>query len=322
MRKGRFAPTPSGNLHIGNMGTALLAWLAVRSAGGIFVLRLEDIDRPRCRREYAETIIEDLRWIGIDWDEGPDVGGTHAPYVQSERLHTYEEAMNKLLAAGHLYPCFCSRAKLMEIASAPHGISSEGPVYPGTCRALTSEEIAVRAKLKTPSYRFRMPDKPIVFEDGVYGEQRFAPAYGGDFIVKRADHIHAYQLAVVVDDAAMGITDVLRGADLLDSTPRQIVLYEALGLTVPTFTHIPLLHMNQHEKMSKRHQEGATSIVHMRRAGVRREKLNGWLAFLYGQIEKPEQLSPDELLAHFDIKRVPNRPVILPEHMLQDLYDA
>jgi glutamyl-tRNA synthetase len=316
-RRGRFAPTPSGQLHIGNVRTALIAWLQMRQAGGTFVLRIEDIDRPRSRPEWAEQIVNDLRWLGLDWDEGPDVGGPYAPYAQSSRGMLYAEALDRLERDGRLYPCFCSRAELLAVASAPHGIASEGPVYPGTCRHLTAQQRAVKAARKRPSLRFAMPDRPIAFHDLAAGPQHFPPGAGGDFVVRRADGIIAYQLAVVVDDAAMGITDVLRGDDLLDSTPRQLMLYEALGLPAPRFAHIPLLYGADGKRLAKR-TRGIT-IGEMRSAGTKPEQIVGWLAFLSGLVERPEPLKAADLVESFDLAKVPKKPVAVPESMLREL---
>jgi len=314
MRRGRFAPTPSGQLHIGNAWTALLAWLQMRHVGGEFVLRIEDLDKPRSRPEYAAQILDDLRWLGIDWDEGPDVGGPHAPYEQSARDEWYAAAMERLTREGWLYPCYCSRAELMAIASAPHGLSSEGPAYPGSCRHLTPEERAKRQEAKMPSVRFAMPDRAVAFDDLVMGAQAFPARSGGDFVVKRADGIIGYQLAVVVDDAAMGITDVLRGMDLLDSTPRQILLFAALGLPVPQFAHVPLLYGPDGQRLSKRH--GSVTIAGMRAAGTSAEEVVGCLAFLSGLQDRLEPVKAADLIADFDLGKVPREPVIVSEEML------
>jgi len=318
MLRGRFAPTPSGHLHIGNARTALLAWLQVRAAGGQFVLRMEDIDKPRSRPALAEEILTDLRWLGLDWDEGPDVGGPYGPYVQSAREDLYQAALARLEQEGWLYPCYCSRAQIQAIASAPHGLASEGPVYPGTCRNLTPEERAQRAAAgKPPSLRFALPDEPLSFVDGVAGPQEVPPGSGGDFVVKRADGIFAYQLAVVVDDAAMAITDVLRGADLLDSTPRQIWLYRALGLPVPRFAHVPLLYGPDGQRLSKRH--GAVAVAAMRAAGTPPEEVVGYLAYLSGLLERPEPVRPAELVPGFSLDRVPREPAVVTAAMLEKL---
>jgi glutamyl-tRNA synthetase len=317
MKRGRFAPTPSGQMHIGNAWTALLAWLQIRCEGGQFVLRIEDIDKPRSRPEHAVQIMRDLRWLGIDWDEGPDVSGRYGPYMQSQREEMYNEAFQRLLEGGWLYPCYCSRAELAAIASAPHGLVSEGPVYPGTCRKLTAAQRAAKGNKKTPSFRFAMPDKDIYFLDMALGPQCFAPCTGGDFIVKRADGIFGYQLAVVVDDAAMEITDVLRGADLIDSTPRQLLLYEALGLKPPRFTHVPLLFGPDRNRLSKRH--GSVAIAGIRSAGTKPEQVIGCLAYLSGFIKRPEPLKAAELIPLFNLEKIPKTPVILEESLLSEL---
>lgn len=296
-RRGRFAPTPSGLLHIGNAFAALAAWLQMRQAGGEFVLRVEDIDTARSRSDLAALQLEDLRWLGIDWDEGPDVGGPYAPYVQSERLPLYEEALRRLEEAGRLYPCYCSRSDLARIASAPHGLSSEGGAYPGLCRHLTEEERAARAAAKQPAMRFLMDGGPVSFRDGGFGETTFAGDAIGDFVVKRADGLFSYQLAVVVDDAAMGITDVLRGADLLDSTPRQLALYEALGLTPPSFTHVPLIADENGLRLSKR--DRSITLDSLREAGNRPEALVGAFARAAGWIDRPEPIAARELIPLF-----------------------
>lgn len=317
MKRGRFAPTPSGLMHIGNAWTALLSWLQIRQAGGQFVLRMEDVDKPRSKPAFAEQILEDLRWLGIDWDEGPDVGGSYAPYTQSEREEMYEAALQRLIREGWLYPCYCSRAELMAIASAPHGLSSEGPVYPGLCRPLTAEERRAKSAVKDPSYRFAMPDRPIAFDDLIAGHQHFDAGFGGDFVVKRADGIIGYQLAVVVDDAAMEITDVLRGRDLLDSTPRQLLLYEALGLQPPQFAHVPLICGPDGERLSKR--DKSITLASIREAGTTAEQLVGVLAYLGGMIDRPEAVQAGELLESFPIEKVPKQPVVLSEGLLRRL---
>jgi glutamyl-tRNA synthetase len=313
--RGRFAPTPSGQLHIGNALTALLAWLQIRRADGVFVLRMEDIDKPRSRPELAAQILDDLRWLGIDWDEGPDVGGPYGPYRQSERESLYRAALKRLGRDGFLYPCFCSRARLQAIASAPHGLSAEGPVYPGTCRHLTEAERAERSAVKTPSLRFAMPDRPISFNDLVMGPQTFPPHSGGDFVVERADGIIAYQLAVVVDDAAMQISHVLRGADLLDSTPRQLLLYEALGLPAPRFAHVPLLYGPDGQRLSKRHR--GLALASLRASGMAPEKLVGCLAWLCGLRDQPDPARPVDLVPEFDLAKLRREPIRLSEEVMR-----
>lgn len=314
MIRGRFAPTPSGLMHVGNARTALLSWLQIRSAGGQFILRIEDIDKPRSRPHYAEQALSDLRWLGLDWDEGPDIGGPFSPYVQSEREEQYEAALEQLLVKDKLYPCFCSRADLQAIASAPHGLSAEGPAYPGLCRHLTPSERVERAASKQPSLRFAMPDHPITYVDEAAGPQTFAPGAGSDFVVKRADGIISYQLAVVVDDAAMGITDVLRGYDLLDSTPRQLLLYEALSLTPPRFAHVPLLLGPDGNRLAKRH--GAISLASIRERGLPPELVIGVLAYWSGLHDRPEPIAASELITSFDLHQVPKAPIVVDDSSL------
>lgn len=317
MLRGRFAPTPSGQLHIGNVRTALLAWLQIRSAGGTFVLRMEDIDKPRCKPELAAQVLDDLKWLGLDWEEGPDCGGPCGPYVQSERMDRYQAALDRLREADLLYPCFCSRAELMAVASAPHGLASEGPAYPGTCRSLSLREQEARRVDKEPSLRFIMPDREVGFQDGAAGTCSFPPGAGGDFIVKRADGIIGYQLAVVVDDAEMAVTDVLRGCDLLDSTPRQLMLYEALGWNPPRFAHVPLLFGPDGRRLSKRH--GSVTVAGIRAAGTAPETVTGVLAFLSGLSDRPEPVTPHELIRGFRLDAVPKDPVIVEEPILRML---
>ncbi|MFC5531200.1 tRNA glutamyl-Q(34) synthetase GluQRS [Cohnella yongneupensis] len=296
-RRGRFAPTPSGLLHIGNAFTALSAWLQMRQAGGEFVLRVEDIDTARSRADLAERQLEDLQWLGIDWDEGPRKGGAYAPYEQSGRMPLYEAALDRLSQNGRIYPCYCSRSDLARVASAPHGLSSEGGAYPGLCRELSEEERREKAALKPPATRFMMAQRPVTFSDGWAGEVTFADDAVSDFVVKRADGMYSYQLAVTVDDAAMGITDVLRGADLLDSTPRQLALYEALGLTAPSFTHVPLLVDANGERLSKR--DHSITLSSLRDSGMTPEQLVGVLACAAGWIDRPTPLAPADLIPHF-----------------------
>lgn len=305
-------------MHIGNAATALLAWLQVRSAGGSLVLRMEDIDRPRARPAVAEQILSDMRWLGLDWDEGPDLGGPCAPYVQSEREALYRKALDRLRQDGWVYPCFCSRAELLAVASAPHGLAAEGPVYPGTCRGLSPAQQAERAAHgKSPSLRFAMPPEPCEFLDLVAGSQRFAAGAGGDFVVLRSDGIVAYQLAVTVDDADMGITHVLRGWDLLDSTPRQLMLYRALSLPAPQFAHVPLLLGPDGRRLSKRY--GSVGVAAIRDAGTAPETLIGCLAHLTGLIDSPEPARPADLLPHFDLARVSREPITVPAQTLSTL---
>jgi len=312
--RGRFAPTPSGLLHIGNAFTALIAWLQIRQAGGQFVLRIEDIDKPRSREAFIKQQLDDLIWLGLDWDEGPRKGGPYTPYRQSLREFLYEDALIRLREAGRLYPCYCSRADLASIASAPHGLSSEGPAYPGICRHLSANERAAKAALKEPAVRFLIPDIPYSFHDGIAGTQRFGGQSIGDFVVKRADGMYSYQLAVTVDDAAMDITDVVRGADLLDSTPRQIALYEALGLRTPKFAHVPLLANTNGDRLSKR--DKSLTLQSLREQGVHAERLIGLLAHLAGLAERPEPIAAEELIGRLDLAALPHGVIAVHDELL------
>ena len=308
MYRGRYAPTPSGPLHLGNLRTALLAWLLARRAGGAFVLRMEDLDRPRVRPGAASAILADLRWLGLDWDEGPDAGGPHAPYTQSERMPLYEEHLRRLDDAGLLYPCYCSRADIARAASAPHGPADEGPRYPGTCRdPARRERQRQRVKGRPPALRFRVPPGVIAVEDGLYGrvEQDVAREVG-DFVVRRADGVPAYHLAVVVDDALMAMTDVVRGADLLASTPRQIALYHALGYPVPRFLHLPLAVDERGERLAKRH--GAVGVGPPRAAGISPARVVGALAASAGLVPPGAEVTAPELLDRFDPSRLTREP--------------
>lgn len=275
------------------------------------IVRIEDLDKPRCKAGVAEAVLDEMRWLGLDWDEGPDIGGPYGPYEQSERLDRYEEALERLMREGHLYPCYCSRAELQAIASAPHGLASEGGYYDGRCRRLTPEERLAKAALKTPSLRFAMPERPFAFADAVAGPENFPAGAGGDFVVKRADGIFGYQLAVVADDIAMRITDVFRGWDLLDSTPRQLALYEALGAPAPRFGHGPLLLGPDGSRLSKRH--GDVTLSSLREHGVPPEWLTGWLAWLLGLLDEPVPAAPAELIPHWRPERIAREAVRLPE---------
>lgn len=315
MKRGRYAPSPSGYLHIGNAFTALMAWLQTRQAGGVFVLRMEDIDAARCRPEYAKAIMDDLRWLGLDWDEGPDTGGPHGPYVQSERISLYSAALRRLQDVGKLYPCTCTRAQLKAIASAPHGIGSEGPSYPGICRGKRLDAATLTDRY---ALRFMLPDEPVAFLDGVFGERVFPAGSGGDFVVKRSDSLFAYQLAVAVDDAEMGITDVLRGEDLLDSTPRQIFLLRALGHPVPRYAHVPLLVGEDGHRLAKRH--GSVTLRELRQLGVDSRRLAGCLAHWAGLIDRPEPLTPRELVPLFSLSGIRTSAIVFDESKRRQLF--
>jgi glutamyl-tRNA synthetase len=277
--------------------TALVSWLQIRLAGGTYIMRNEDLDEHRAVEGCDEQIYEDLRWLGLDWDEGPDVGGPFAPYDQSERTHLYLDALLRLEEEGLVFRCYCSRKDVREAASAPHG--SDGVVYPGTCRDLNPSQAQERRQRhpgRTPSWRYRVDPGPISVDDVIAGlyEQDLERDVG-DFVVRRADELFAYQLAVVVDDALMGVTDVVRGDDLLPSTPRQVALFEALDLPVPRFWHIPLMYDEAGNRMSKR--ERSESLARLRdEEGARPDEVVGRLAASLGLVDPGARLSAQELL--------------------------
>lgn len=306
---GRFAPSPSGRLHLGNLGCSLLAWLSAKSKGGKIILRIEDLDATRCPRSFADQIRQDLEYLGLYWDEGAGVGGDAQPYYQSECAPIYDKVYAQLESKGLLYPCFCSRAAL-HAASAPH--RSDGDViYPGTCRNLSAEEQAQRRKTKAPAIRVIVPDREIAFVDGHLGPyQENLATDCGDFVVRRGDGVYAYQLAVTVDDARMGVTEVVRGADLLSSTPRQLYLYQTLGLQAPEFYHCPLLLAAGGRRLSKR--DGDDSLENLR-AKYTAAEIIGKLAWVYGLQDSPTPAMPQDLVAGFDWAKVPKQDVTLPE---------
>ena len=306
---GRFAPSPSGRIHLGNMLCSLLAWLSARQKGGKVVLRIEDLDTARCKRPYAQQMIDDLLWLGLDWDEGPGVGGPQEPYWQSERTALYEQALETLREKGLVYPCFCTRSEL-HAASAPH--RSDGQtIYAGTCRTLTAEEQAEKTLRRSPAMRLVTPDEVWGFTDGHMGEYEENLATDcGDFLLRRSDGMFAYQLAVVVDDAAMGVTEVVRGSDLLSSTPRQLYLYDLLGLKAPEFYHFPLLLDAQGRRLSKRNADAGLDEL---RGKLAPEEILGCLAFLGGFNPSAAPKSARQLLADFDWAKVPWEDVCIPE---------
>jgi glutamyl-tRNA synthetase len=308
--RGRLAPSPTGPFHLGNGRTALLAWLAARAAGGALVMRVEDLDLPRVRPGMEAGILAALRWLGLGWVEGPDRGGPAGPYRQSERGGRYQAALTQLREAGLVYPCFCSRAEIAAVAQAPHGPVDDGPRYPGTCRGLSAGEVAWRTAARRPAWRLRVEPGEVRFDDAVHGPCRFEPAAEtGDFVVMRADGVAAYQLAVVVDDAAMGITEVVRGDDLLSSTARQLLLYAALGLPAPRFAHAPLVLGEDGERLAKR--SGARSLGELREAGVAPEAVVGWLAASCGLAPGGTRCRADELVASFSFAKLPRAPTRL-----------
>lgn len=306
---GRFAPTPSGRMHLGNIFCALLAWLAARSQGGRMVLRIEDLDTLRTRQEYADKLEEEMAWLGLDWEEGGSKGGPHGPYYQSQCSPIYRQAMEILQQKGLVYPCFCSRAEL-HAATAPH-LADGRYVYPGTCRHLTDAQRAEKAKQKSPALRLAVPDEWVGFEDMLFGPtgENLART-AGDFVLMRSDGVFAYQLAVVVDDLRMGVNQVVRGCDLLDSTPRQIWLAKQLGAkTVPQYGHIPLLVDSEGRRLSKR--DGDLCLDGLREKFTA-PQLVGKLGALAGLIDRPEPLTAAELAKEFAWKKLPREDIRLP----------
>ena len=307
MTVGRFAPSPSGRIHLGNLLCCLLAWLSARQKGGKVVLRIEDLDTARCKRPYAEQMIEDLCWLGLTWDEGPGVGGPDGPYYQSERTALYEQALEKLERMGLVYPCYCTRAEL-HAASAPHRSAGQA-VYPGTCRHLTAAER--EKKTRAPATRLMVPDETWSFTDGHmghYGENLLHEC--GDFLLRRSDGMFAYQLAVVVDDAAMGVTEVVRGSDLLSSTPRQLYLYDLLGLKAPEFIHFPLLLAPDGRRLSKRDADAGLDDLRFK---LTAEEILGRLAYLGGFNPTAQPKTAEELLKDFHWEKVPKEDIRIPE---------
>jgi glutamyl-tRNA synthetase len=297
--RGRLAPSPTGTLHLGVARTSLVAWLRARQCGGSLVLRIEDIDGPRVVAGSAEAIMADLRWLGLDWDEGPDLGGKYCPYVQSERIEHYAAAIAQLRANDAIYPCTCSRKDILELASAPHG--DLGALYPGTCRN------GVTRRDRPAALRLRVDALAPEFLDRVHGAQ--PQQHVDDFVLQRGDGVYAYQLAVVVDDIAMRITEVVRGDDLLSSTPRQLALYRALGAGPPQFLHVPLMLGPDGRRLSKR--DHAPSIAEYRAAGVSAERIIGLLASTLGLANERETLAASDLIERFDHAALPRTPTVL-----------
>jgi len=304
---GRLAPSPTGAQHVGNARTYLLAWLSIRSRGGRLILRIEDLDSPRVKAGAAQQAIEDLRWLGLNWDEGPECGGPHTPYVQTERIDLYHEALTRLQRDERVYPCTCTRTDIEAAASAPH-IEHEGMIYPGTCAGRSASD-AVALGDQPFAWRFRTTDQTLEFSDRVAGLQQANVRHDlGDFVVGKMDGSAAYQLAVVCDDHAMGVTEVLRGDDLLPSTFRQMELYSAFGWAPPKFAHVPLVIGTDGRRLAKRH--GDTRLATLRNQGVTAENLIGLLAWSCGLRPTREPISASELLGDFDLCRVTREPFV------------
>jgi len=312
----RFAPSPTGQLHVGNARTALFNWLLVRGQGGAFILRIEDTDAERSTRESEASFLRDLRWLGLAWDEGPDIGGAFGPYRQSERLHLYDSYSKELVSAGAAYHCFCSTAQLE--AERREAVAAGKPaLYSGTCRAVPREQASARiAAGERPAIRFRVPEgREVMFTDAVRGEVRFQTEVIGDPVIVRADGTPAYNFAVVVDDALMEITHVIRGEDHISNTPRQILLYEALGFAPPTFAHLSLVMGPDHAPLSKRH--GATSVAEFRAKGYLPEALVNYLALIGWSPGGNDELLPiDELARRFSLDAVGHSAGVFDEEKL------
>ena len=347
--RGRYAPSPTGYLHVGCARTALAAWLSIRRQGGTFVWRVEDLDPPRTVEGAAEAAIEDLAWLGLDWDEGPKAGGSGAdapeadssdvggrdadgsaaggsdlgdhdangpygPYEQSQRSALYESALQHLYDAGRIFPCSYSRKDVRELASAPHG-SGRQPPYPASLRPAALEagwfDAFGRGEGPDAALRFRIADRAVTFEDRMQGElTEHVSETVGDFVLKRRDGLYAYQLAVVVDDLLMRMTEVVRGTDLLDSTARQLQLIDALGGRRPEFAHIPLVVRPDGEKLSKRNDD--IKLCVLRDRGVAPQALCGYLGYSLGLLEAPQPCAPHDLVPRFDWAALPNEPWRLP----------
>lgn len=291
--RGRYAPSPTGAQHLGNARTALVAWMQARLQNGVFVMRMEDLDLPRVQPGSAAQILSELEWMGIDWDEGQGVGGVCAPYRQSERNDLYAAALELFDDNGLVFKCVCSRKDIRMAASAPHG---KTPKYPGTCRLETPD-----SHDRPYAWRFRVPNETIGFDDAIAARAtQNVETEVGDFVLKRSDGLYAYQLAVVVDDALMGISDVVRGMDLIESTPRQILLFDALGVPPPTFWHVPLMRDGDGRRMSKRF--GSTTIESFRAGRGNARQLVGELAASLGLVEPGASLTPRDLLSMYDIE--------------------
>lgn len=303
---GRFAPTPSGRLHLGNLLCAMLAYLSARSQGGQFLLRIEDVDIPRCPRRLAVQAMADLQLLGFRWDA--------PPLFQSERTAIYQQALDFLRQKGHVYPCFCTRAQLH--ASVAPNLGDTQFIYPGTCAHLTRAEVAERTLVRAPAMRLRVPPETIRFTDRLFGEQAENLALDcGDFLLQRSDGLFGYQLAVVVDDALSGVTEVVRGRDILSATPRQIYLQRLLGYPGVNYAHIPLLMDAQGRRLAKRDADLDLSAL-LRRFSP--EEIIGFLAYSAGLLDEIRPMTLEALIPLFDWERVKREDMHLPAEMTQE----
>ena len=318
----RFAPSPTGELHVGNARTALFNWMFARHHCGDFILRIEDTDESRSALSYQTNLLNDLNWLGLDWDEGPEKDRAYGPYKQSERLNIYNDYLQKLVAADLVYPCYCTEEELEEERQALI-LSKRMPRYMGKCRKLTSEEKREKEIAgRKPSFRFKVPDVTVEFTDLIRGSIKFEGAAIGDFIIVRSNGMPAYNFAVVIDDHLMGITHVIRGEDHLSNTALQIMLYRAFGFAPPTFAHHSLILGKDRAKLSKRH--GSVSVGEFRKQGILPEALVNYLGLLGSSFtEGREVLSREEMIAGFTLERASKSGAIFDEeklHWLNAIY--
>jgi len=309
MKRVRFAPSPTGYLHLGNARTALFNYLFAKHEGATFILRIEDTDLERSKKEYEEMLIQDLKWMGLEWDEGPDKGGPYGPYRQSERLDIYHQYAKKLLETGHAYFCYCTEEELEK--EREKAIAEGKPYrYSGKCRNLTQQEREeLEAKGLKPVIRFKVPDKTVVFEDIIRGHVEIDTKEFGDFVIVRQDGMPVYNFVVVIDDALMKITHVIRGEDHLSNTPKQIVIYEALGFDIPQFAHLPIILGEDRTKLSKRH--GAVSVRALKDDGFLSEAVFNYLSLLgWHPKDEREILPKEEIIRQFRIEDVNKSPAI------------
>ncbi len=305
MGVGRLAPSPTGAQHLGNARTYLLAYWSARSSGSRIVLRIEDVDSPRVKPWATQQAIDDLRWLGIDWDEGPDIGGPNAPYIQTLRMDRYRDALARLIDANQVFPCICTRKDILEAGSAPH-FEHEGPIYPGTCADWNIGDPIPQQG--TYCWRFRAADRTIEFDDLLLGRQQCVPAIDlGAFPVTQKNGDPSYQLAVAVDDAEMGITEVVRGDDLVASTFRQIELHAAFANPLPSYAHVPLVRGADGRRLAKRH--GDTRLSHFRETGVHGEQVVAWAANSAGLVASRSAISAAEVIGAFSWAKVSRQGV-------------
>lgn len=311
----RFAPSPTGLLHIGNARMAVFNWLFAKRHNGVFVLRIEDTDVARSEKRYTTQLIEDLRWLGLSWQEGPDVGGSYAPYLQSERMHIYHDVCKKFITDGLAYRCYCTPEALEERRQIAR-LSGKPPRYDNRCRALTDKQIQAFEASQSPyTIRFKVPDEQIVFEDLIRGTCRFDMSLAGDFVIMRSDATPSFHLAVAVDDTLMDITHVIRGEDHLSNTPCHLLLFHALKQKPPQFAHLSLTMGADRSLLSKRH--GASSISEYRKMGYLPEALLNYMMLLgWAPKDKKEKFNVDEVVDTFDISSMSKSSAIFDQQKL------